>query len=365
MKFKNFKYISFCLIWALIIFNINDIKVKAIDINVNARAAVAIDSKSRVVLYEKNAHMLIPMASTTKIMTALVALKYGDLDKRFVISSNAAAIRGSTVGYKKGDIIALKELIYGLMLRSGNDAAIAIAEGIGGSVEGFVRIMNEYANQIGLCSTNFESPHGLDSENHYCTAYDLALITIKAREDKLFNEIVSTKDIDKKDSDFSRSYHNINKILWLLPESSGVKTGFTGKAGKCLVSSVDVKNNDVVIVVLNSPERWKETKKINDYINKNYEYKQFFSKGEAVEEFNINHSKKILKLTTEKEIILPINKNSSYEVKIIKPIENIKLPIVKGTKLGSINIYEGDKKIYTNYLVTGNDIKSKKWFFFK
>ncbi|MFL0268367.1 D-alanyl-D-alanine carboxypeptidase family protein [Candidatus Clostridium radicumherbarum] len=365
MKSKKNKFISLFLVCSLIIFNFVSIKVNAMNINVNARAAVAIDSRSKVVLYEKNAHMLIPMASTTKIMTALVALKYGDLDKKFEISSKASAIRGSTVGYKKGDMISLKELIYGLMLRSGNDAAIAIAEGIGGSVEGFVRIMNEYANQIGLCSTNFESPHGLDSENHYCNAYDLALITIKAREDKLFNEIVATKDLDKKDSDFTRSYHNINKILWLLPESSGVKTGYTGKAGKCLVSSVEIQNNDVIIVVLNSPERWKETKKIYDYINKNYDYKQFFSKEEVVDEFNINRSSKVLKLTTEKEIILPVNKDKNYEVKITKPTENIKLPIVKGTKLGGISIYEGDKKIYTNYLIAGNDIKAKKWFFFK
>lgn len=362
---KKNKIISIFILLNLIIVNIDYIKVNAMEINVNARAAVAIDSKSRIVLYEKNAHMLIPMASTTKIMTALVALKYGDLNKKYEISSKASAIRGSTVGYKKGDMISLKELIYGLMLRSGNDAAIAIAEGIGGSVDEFVRIMNEYANQIGLCSTNFESPHGLDSENHYCSAYDLALITIKAREDKLFNEIVSTKDIEKKDSNFSRSYHNINKILWLLPESNGVKTGYTGKAGKCLVSSVDVMKNDVVIVVLNSPDRWKETKKINDYINKNYEYKQFFSMGETVEEIKINNSKTIVKLTTEKEIILPINKNSSYEVRITKPIDNIKLPITKGTKLGSINIYEGDKKIYNNYLIAGNDVKSKKWLFFR
>lgn len=367
MNSKIYKFISSLIIFNLIIFNISTLKVNANGIYVNARAAVAIDSKSRVVLYEKNAHTLIPMASTTKIMTALVAIKYGDLEKKFEISSKASAIRGSTVGYRKGDSIALKELIYGLMLRSGNDAAIAIAEGIAGSVEEFVKLMNEYANQIGLCSTHFESPHGLDSENHYCTAYDLALITIKAREDKLFNEIVSTKDLDKKDSNFTRSYHNINKILWLLPNSTGVKTGFTGKAGKCLVSSVNVKNNDVIIVVLNSSERWKETKKINDYINKNYDYKQFFSKGEAVDELYLKRSKKVVKLIAEKEITLPVNKNSNYEVKIIKPAENIKLPILKGSKLGSINIYEGDKKIYTNYLVADNDVKLfqgiRKWFF--
>jgi len=139
MNRKAYKFRIYFIILSLIIFNISSLKVNAIEINVNARAAVAIDSKSKVVLYEKNANMLIPMASTTKIMTALVAIKYGDLDKKFEISSKASAIRGSTVGYKKGDMITLRELLYGLMLRSGNDAAIAISEGIGGSVDEFVR----------------------------------------------------------------------------------------------------------------------------------------------------------------------------------------------------------------------------------
>jgi serine-type D-Ala-D-Ala carboxypeptidase (penicillin-binding protein 5/6) len=359
MEHRLYKCISHIIITVLIFSNIFNIDVKAADIYVNARTAVAIDAKTKVVLYEKDAHMIVPMASTTKIMTALVALNYGDLDRKIEISSKAAGIRGSTVGYKEGELVPLRELIYGLMLRSGNDAAIAIAEGIAGSVEEFLKLMNEYANAIGVCSTHFESPHGLDSENHYTTAYDLALITAKARENKVFNDIVQSKDIDGGGLGFTRSFHNINKILWQLPNATGVKTGYTGLAGKCLVTSVDIKGNDVIIVVLNSPGRWKETTKINDYVSKNYEYKKFFAKGDVVGEIPIYNEIEKLKLITDEDIIIPVKQNLNYEVKIAEPSFEIQLPIKKDSKLGSINIYSEDKRIYTNHLVAEKDIKKK------
>lgn len=262
-------------------------------IYVNAISAVVMDSETRIVLYEKNAEALIPMASTTKIMTSLVAIKYGDLDNKITISKKAAAIGGSTVGYKEGESIAVRELLYGLMFRSGNDAARALAEGIGGDVEGFLKLMNEYAVEIGALNSHFESPHGLDSENHYCTAYDLALITAKAKENKIFNDIVSQKAIDGTKMNFTRSYNNINKILFQIPEANGVKTGFTGKAGKCLVSSVNVNGHDVIYVVLNCTPRWKETAKMHQYVLKNYTYKKFFSKDEVVKELKIKGERKL------------------------------------------------------------------------
>lgn len=326
--------------------------------NVDARCAVALDARSGVVMYEKNAYELVPMASTTKIMTSLVALKYGNLDRKIKISKRSASIKGSTVGYKEGEKIKLRELLCGLMTRSGNDAAIAIAEGISGNVEEFVKLMNEYASEIGILNTHFQTPHGLDKDEHYSTAYDLALVTSKAKENKLFNDIVSSKDIDKDKNGFTRSYHNINKILWQIPDSNGVKTGYTGKAGKCLVTSVKIKGNDVVIVVLNCPGRWNETKKINEYINKNYEFKKMFSKGSTAVEFNVN--KKKLKLKYTEDVIIPVNTSSRYTYKIIKPI-NIFSTIKKGDKIGEICIYKDNKKIYQCYLIAGNTLKIRKF----
>ncbi|MCM8711067.1 D-alanyl-D-alanine carboxypeptidase [Clostridium sp. SYSU_GA19001] len=367
MKYRNFKKITYIMIAVFFSINILGLKAKAEEIYVNARCAVAIDSNTKIVLYDKNAHMLVPMASTTKIMTALVAIQYGDLDKKIEISSRAAGIRGSTVGYKKGEVVTLKELIYGLMLRSGNDAAIAIAEGIAGSVEEFVKLMNEYASQIGVYSTHFESPHGLDSQNHYSTAYDLAVITAKAREYQLFNEIVGSKDVDGAEKGFSRGFHNINKILWLLSNATGVKTGYTGQAGKCLVTSVDIDKNDIIIVVLNSPSRWKETEKINDYVAKNYRFKKYFSKNDIIDEVDIKGKREKIKLITNEDVVIPEKEGVNYEFKIVKPNYEIGDSVAKGAKLGSINVYADGKKIYTKYLEAYNSVEKKglikKWLF--
>lgn len=328
------------------------------NLNIDAKSAIAIDAKTRVVLYEKNANDTIPIASTTKIITLLVALKYSNLDKVVEISSKSANIHGSVVGYKKGEKIKMKELLYGLMMRSGNDAAIAIAEGTAGSVEEFVKLMNEYANEIGILNSHFESPHGLDSTYHYSTAYDLALATAKAKENKTFCDIVSTLNVDAKTYDFSRSYHNINKILLLIPNADGVKTGTTGLAGKCLVTSVKVKGHDVISVVLNCNSRWGETEKIFKYVGEKYDYKTFFSKGEQVETATFKNG--TVKLISNEDVIIPYKVNSSYSVKIIKP-SKLYSNIDKGQSFGTLQIFDGNIIIYSKSLTAGNFVKKDKF----
>lgn len=332
---------------------------------VNARCAIALDSNSKIVLFEKNSDMVVPMASTTKILTALVVLKYGDLDKKVEISSRAAGIRGSTVGYKKGEIITLRELVYGLMLRSGNDAAIALAEGMAGSVEEFMKLMNEYAISLGLVNTHFESPHGLDSENHYTTAYDLALITAKAKEIEEFNKIVSSKDINSNDFEFTRSFHNINKILWHIPNSNGVKTGYTGKAGKCLVTSINHEDNEIIVVVLNSPERWGETKKIYDFVSKEYEYKKVVSKDETLLTSILNKGKDRVVLKSKEDIIIPLKKSAVLSKKVVAP-NNLEVFVKRGEQLGLLQIYGDDKMIFQKVLTADNSVIKqnilKRWF---
>lgn len=368
MRIMRFRKIYVNVIMFFIIFNniyccnvLAENQDKALKVpNVDARCAIAIDKNSKVVLYEKNAYEVVPMASTTKIMTVLVAMKYGDLNKKVNISSKAASVRGSKVGYKEGESILLKELLFGLMLRSGNDAAIAIAEGISGSVEEFAKLMSEYAIELGVINTQFKTPHGLDNEGHYSTAYDLALITSIAKKEDLFNEIVSSKDVDGKKNKFSRDYHNINKILWLIPEANGVKTGYTGKAGKCLVTSVTVQNNDVIIVVLNSARRWEETDKIYKYVNKNYKFVKLFSKGDTAVELKIN--KNNLKLQYENDVIIPIKNGSKYTTKIVKP-QKIGCNVKKWDKIGMLYIYENNKKIYGTPLVACNEVKVRRFIY--
>lgn len=344
---------------SLIIFlNANVLIVNAKNININARSAIAIDTKSKCVLYEKNSDMLIPIASTTKVMTTLVALKYGNLDKEYEISSNAANIRGSQVGYKKGEMVTLRELLYGLMLRSGNDAAIAIAEAMCGSVEEFSKLMNEYAEEIGAINSHFESPHGLDSQYHYSTAYDLALITAKAKGTPLFNKIVSVKDVDASEYGFTRSYHNINKILYQIPGANGVKTGYTGGAGKCLVTSVNMGESDVIIVVLNCTERWGETKKIYDYIKENFEFKKIINKNEVIEKYIYDDNNEI-NLVSDEEIIIPFKKGENYEVKIIKP-EELQNDLKEKDSFGRVLVLNNNKTIYSKELKSKSNVNKNK-----
>lgn len=233
---------------------------------VNARCAIALDKETKEILFNQNAYEVVPMASTTKILTVLIAIEQGDLDKEVIMSKNAISIRGSKVGYNTGEKIKLRELIFGLMFKSGNDAAIAIAEELGGSVEGFAEIMNHYARSIGILDSHFESPHGLDSNKHYSSAYDLAILTAKGMDYDLFREVVGSKSIEKSKYNFTRDYNNINKILWMIPGANGVKTGYTGGAGKCLVSSVKSNGKDIIIVVLNCPDRWNVTKQIYEHL---------------------------------------------------------------------------------------------------
>ena len=276
MKIKVKFIISFLIIGVLSLnINIKDVYGENIQsLRVDARNAIAIDRESKTILFEQNGYELVPMASTTKILTALITIERGNLDEKFVVSKNASSVRGSTVGYKENEEITVRELLYGLMYRSGNDAAITLAEGIGGSVEGFADIMNNYKTSLGLLDSHFESPHGLDMTDHYSSAYDLALLTAKGMEYKEFREIVGTKEISQSKYNFTRDYSNINKILWRIKGANGVKTGYTGQAGKCLVSSIDYKGKDIIIVVLNCPDRWNVTEKIFNYIQETVAFQE-------------------------------------------------------------------------------------------
>lgn len=276
MKTKVKFIISFLIIGVLTLnINIkNAYSENTKHLKVDARNAIAIDRESKTVLFEQNGYELVPMASTTKILTALITIERGNLDEKFTVSKNAASVRGSTVGYRENEEITIRELLYGLMYRSGNDAAITLAEGIGGSVEGFADIMNNYKTSLGLLDSHFQSPHGLDMTDHYSSAYDLALLTAKGMEYKEFREIVGTKEISQSKYNFTRDYSNINKILWKIQGANGVKTGYTGKAGKCLVSSIDYKGKDIIIVVLNCPDRWNVTEKIFNYIQETVAFQE-------------------------------------------------------------------------------------------
>lgn len=237
-------------------------------LHVSADQAVLIEQQSGRVLYEKNSHEPSPVASITKVMTALIAIEYGDVKDQVSTSKRATMVEGSSIYLQIDEQLTLEDLLYGLMLRSGNDAAVAIAEHIAGSVEGFTYLMNEKARYIGMTNTHFMNPHGLDDEDHYSTAYDIALLMRHAMENEVFKEISSTKSYLSKHRDYK--WFNKNKLLThLYPHSTGGKTGFTKKAGRTLVSTAMKDDIGLIVVTLHAPNDW------NDHIQL---YEKYFDK---------------------------------------------------------------------------------------
>lgn len=330
-------------------------------IRVDAVSAIAIDEATGTILFDQNAHKVIPMASTTKIITALVALQYGDIDREVEISKNAAGIRGSKVGYKAGEMVTIRELLYGLMLKSGNDCAIAIAEGISGSIPEFCKVMNEFAVSIGLVDSHFESPHGLDSVSHYSSAYDLAIATKKAKEIDEFDKIVSTKLIkDEEGIEFSRQFNNINKLLYQEPNCTGVKTGYTGQAGKCLVSSFkldEAGKNEVIVVTLNCTPRWKESQRIYEYVKENFHYKSIIKADEVIGTVQVKGKEELIEVVTDKDLIMPVKNDEELKIEIRLPQYEIKTPIRTRDTLGSITVINGLNSKYTLDLHSTIDVE--------
>ena len=221
---------------------------------VSAQRCIVVDGQTGRVLYEKNADEQGLIASTTKIMTALIVCEQCNVLDRMRIPEEAVGIEGSSMYLQEGEVLTVQELLYGLMLRSGNDAAVALAIYCGGTVEGFAELMNDKARLLGMTNSHFENPNGLDSPGHYSTARDLAILTAYAMENPIFAKTVSTKTVTIG----SRVLKNHNKLLWLVEGADGVKTGFTKAAGRILVSSACRDGRRLICVTMNDPDDWKD-----------------------------------------------------------------------------------------------------------
>ena len=235
-------------------------------LSTSAQSAVVIDGHGGSVIYEKNAHTRMGMASTTKIMTALVAIEKCPLKTQVQIADEAVGIEGSSIYLTYGETLSMEQLLYALLLQSANDAATAIAIEVAGSVDDFAVLMNEKAASMGLKDTNFTNPHGLYDDNHYTTAYELAIITKHALENETFRKIVSTfkQTIPLNNGEGTRVLVNHNKLLKIYDNAIGVKTGFTKKTGRCLVSAAKKDGTIVIAVTLNAPDDWTDHKAMLD-----------------------------------------------------------------------------------------------------
>ena len=273
-------FINFIVLLVLII-NLNYVEAtntnnaaKTEEVDISSRIALIYDRASGRILYEKNGNKQTPMASTTKIMTAIVVLENAKLTDTVTITTKAAGIGGSRLGLKKNDKITVNDLLYGLMLRSGNDAAVALAIHVGGSVEGFAEMMNKKAEELNLTNSHFVVPHGLDNEGHYTTAYELAKMADYALKIDKFKEIVGTKVATIHINGYAKKINNTNNLLGSVSGVYGVKTGFTNGAGRCLVTACKRNDLDIITVIIGADTnniRSKDTIKLIQYAYTEFE----------------------------------------------------------------------------------------------
>ena len=245
---------------------------------VSARSAILVDAGSGRVLYEKDADQQSLIASTTKIMTCLLAAEAGGLDREIRIPAEAVGIEGSSLYLREGEVLTVEQLLYGMMLRSGNDAAVALAIAVSGSVEQFVAQMNQKAAELGLASTHFANPNGLDDEGNYSTARDLAKLSCYAMENPVFHQVVSTKAYAFGE----RSLTNHNKLLWRYEGTVGIKTGYTKAAGRILVSAAERDGRRLVAVTINAPYDWADHAGLLDYGFSSFSLRVFGEAGESL-----------------------------------------------------------------------------------
>lgn len=333
---------------------------------INADGAILMDGKTGQVLYEKNAYKQLAPASTTKIMTAIIAIESGRLNEKTTISKNAANTAGSTMHLQEGQSITIRELLTGLLMRSGNDSAVAIAETLSGNVDDFVELMNKKASEIGAYQTHFRNPHGLSAPGHKSTAFDLAWITRYAMNLPTFAEIVGTKNtrIDWQDSrgqEHEQDLKNTNKLLWMLEEADGVKTGTTNEAGPCLVSSATKNDQRLIAVTLRDPARWQDSQALLEWGFKNFSLYEYADFGDTIGDVAVENGfdEKMNPVLAEAAAIV-INNKEKEKFEVIADLpEKIKAPVHQGQKVGELNFYKEGKKIKSFDLVAAEEIEEK------
>lgn len=321
--------------------------------NLNAKYALLMDATNRRVLFEKAGYEQVPMASTTKIMTLIIALENGNLNDMVTVSERAASMPDVQLNMNTGEQYVLSDLLYSLMLESHNDTAVAIAEHVGGSVEGFAAMMNEKAKEIGAYNTNFVTPNGLDAEGHCTTAYDLALIASYAIENETFLQIIQTASHTFHEQTTGRSFtvNNKDKFLSSYDGAIGIKTGFTNDAGYCFVGAVDKDGKRFVSVVLacgwppNKSFKWKDTTKLMDYGVEQFRMKEVLKSGTTFQQIPVLDSieeKNITPFVDESVALLLNNRETvSFDVKLPT---RLTAPIKKKDTIGEIIVYVNNEK---------------------
>lgn len=355
------------------------------DSSINSRSCIVFDRNSHMTLYGKNENKKVKMASTTKIMTSIVIIENCNLSETIEISKKAAGTGGSRLGLKTGDKITINDLLYGLMLCSGNDAAVALAEYAGCDIQGFADMMNKKATELGLTNTHFESPHGLDSDGHYTTAYELALLSDYALKNETFSKIVATQNYTVTINGYPKNLSNTNELLGYLNGVYGVKTGFTNGANRCLVTACKRGNMDIICVVLGADTkkfRTQDSIKLIEYAFKNFTYvnaneiaSNAFEewKVENLEFLKVNKSSSSsfeFEVKTCEKPLLSININEVNDIRAFISIDpNLEAPITSNTVVGNLTLTLDNQELLSLDIINARDINRKdisyyiKYFF--
>lgn len=326
---------------------------------VSAESAVLIDALTGRIIYGKNENEKRPMASTTKIMTALLCLESGDLDEQFTVDSEAIKVEGSSMGLCEGDIVTKRILCYGMLLPSGNDAANATAVKLAGDISSFSEMMNNRAKEIGMENTHFITPSGLHDDAHYSTAYDMAILTREALKNPDFSDICSESEITTEYGNlpYRRTLYNTNKLLSMYEGCNGVKTGFTDEAGRCLVSACEKDGVKLIAVTLSASDDWNDHKKLFDYgfseVKCYATDKKPFEKKISV----VGGEKDFVSLSSENDGKISLF-NGEYKniKKVVKTPAFLYAPVFEGEKIGEIDYYIGDELVFTEGLYADDNV---------
>ncbi len=325
-----------------------------------ARSAIVMDAATGQVLYERDIDTRRYPASTTKMMTLIVALEHGKLDDVVTVGKNAEGVEGSTLWLVQGDKIPLGELLAGMMMHSGNDATVAVAEHIAGSVPAFVEMMNEKATEIGAYNTHFVNPNGLPDEKHYTTAFDLAKIAAYGYSLPHFEEIVSKQEtIYDWVKDPAKKLRNENQMLWLYRGANGVKTGYTEAAGRCLVSAARRDGMQLVAVVLDSYYMWNDSIALLDYGFHSVQPKTLVKKGEVVTKVDVADGRhdEVELIAAESLVVAEKNGESAKVEKKVEVPNDVAAPIKKGDVIGKVVCYYDGKRQGSINLLAAQDVE--------
>jgi serine-type D-Ala-D-Ala carboxypeptidase (penicillin-binding protein 5/6) len=357
------RFICMFMIVIFSIFLVGSTTFSQSGMDVTASAAVLMDYTTGEILYQKNASERRAPASTTKIMTAIVALERGNLNQVITTSIHASKADGSSIWLKAGESHSLKDLLYGILLSSGNDASVAVAESLAGSESKYAVWMTAKAKELGAKDSNFMNSNGLPEKEHYTTAHDLALITRYALHNSFFDEIVKTKKkiIDWPGHKWDRVMYNHNKLLWRYEYADGVKTGYTRQAGHCLVSSATKNNHRLIVVVLNSKDIYTDSQKLFNYGFNHFQLFTVAAPYEKLGAVNVTEGvKSQVPVSTIQPVNLVIPKGTEAKLKInleLPPL--VQAPVEKSQPVGELKVQLGGQLLEKFPLVTSAPVPRK------